>query len=71
MIRILRKAAGALDEVLYGRELARIRWHQARIDEIAATAAAREDEHTGDDAPRPRGGERGIGHERPLGSDTP
>ena len=34
--RWLAVLAGWTDEVLYGRELARIRWHRADIDRICA-----------------------------------
>ena len=40
--RLLRPVCDAIDEVLYGRELAKIRWHQAEIDRIRGEIAARQ-----------------------------
>jgi len=51
--RLLRPVCDAIDEVLYGRELAKIRWHQAEIDRIRGEIAARQE--PGDE--NPAGGE--------------
>ncbi len=41
MTKLLAPVCDAIDEVLYGRDLAKIRWHQAEIDRINREAAER------------------------------